>query len=88
MTGLVAAVPFRKASRSRQANPVHAFGVPESLPYYRDYMINERRALYTTTSHVYVLAETDHVTIGQHHSWDIARRIRGAEQPNRMSRRF
>merc|ERR1712032_1397085 len=41
-----------------------------------NHAISQRRALYTSTADVYVLPDTDHVSLGQDHAWDIARRIR------------
>jgi len=44
-----------------------------------DAELEERRALYTITSEVDLLPDTDHFTVGSNHAWDIARRCRGVQ---------
>jgi len=44
-----------------------------------DAELEERRALYTITSEVDLLPDTDHFTVGSNHAWDIARRFRGVQ---------
>merc|ERR1712032_354846 len=43
-----------------------------------DCSVHERRALYTITSDVYVMPDSNHFTIGFDHTRDISRRIRGS----------
>merc|ERR1712032_264640 len=43
-----------------------------------DQVVNERRALYTISSVLYMFPDTQHTTMGFDHAWDITRMIRAA----------